>query len=242
MKKRKGITKAARIKSMIKKGLYTQRPAGRAPKGKTWNYKTGKYEPSFPAKLVKAANERLRKLEKVHKGYKKGRSLAQSSEAYQSMEEYATSYPKTKGKIYTRNKEGNIRFLNQTQFDKLSAQDKKYYVDRINAFLASKSSTASGIREAHKKSYQTFMKNYGDKFPDMSLDMYEEFFEIYNYNMVEDSRNHFSYEDWSAVLTNINIDEAMNDNQMEAVMEYVRAKAWKDMAQDEELKKYLRRI
>ena len=86
------------------------------------------------------------------------------------------------------------------------------------------------------------MKNYGDKFPDMSLDMYEEFFEIYNYNMVEDFKSHFSYEDWSAVLENINIDEAMNDNQMAAVMEYVRAKAWKDMAQDEELKKYLRRI
>lgn len=242
MKKRKGMTKAARIKSMVKKGLYTQRPAGRAPKGKTWNYKTGKYEPSFPAKLVKAANERLRKLEKVHKGYKSGKSLAQSSEAYQSMEEYATSYPKTKGKIYTRNKDGNIRFLNRTQFDKLSAQDKKYYLDRINAFLESKSSTASGIREAHKKSYETFMKNYGDKFPDLTLDQYEDFFEVYNYNMVEDHKNHFSYEDWSAVLTNINIDEAMNDNQMEAVMEYVRAKDWNGISQNEDLKKYLRRI
>ena len=242
MKKRKGITKAARIKSMIKKGLYTQRPAGRAPKGKTWNYKTGKYEPSFPAKLVKAANERLRKLEKVHKGYKTGKSLAQSSEVYQSMEEYATSYPKTKGKIYTRNKDGNIRFLNQTQFDKLSAQDKKYYLDRINTFLESKSSTASGIKEAHKKSYETFMKNYGDKFPDLSFTQYEEFFEAYNYNMVEDHKNHFSYEDWSSVLTNINIDEAMNDNQMEAVMEYIRAKDWNGIMRDEDLKKYLRRI
>lgn len=242
MKKRKGMTKAARIKSMVKKGLYTQRPAGRAPKGKTWNYKTGKYEPSFPAKLVKAANERLRKLEKVHKGYKSGKSLAQSSEAYQNIEDYATSYPKTKGKIYTRNKDGNIRFLNQTQFDKLSAQDKKYYLERINAFLESKSSTASGIREAHKKSYETFMKNYGNKFPDLTLDQYEDFFEVYNYNMVEDHKNHFSYEDWSAVLTNINIDEAMNDNQMEAVMEYVRAKDWNGISQNEDLKKYLRRI
>ena len=242
MKKRKGMTKAARIKSMVKKGLYTQRPAGRAPKGKTWNYKTGKYEPSFPAKLVKAANERLRKLEKVHKGLKKGRSLAQSSEAYQNIEDYATSYPKTKGKIYTRNKDGNIRFLNRTQFDKLSAQDKKYYLDRINAFLESKSSTASGIREAHKKSYETFMKNYGNKFPDLTLDQYEDFFEVYNYNMVEDHKNHFQYEDWSSILENIKIDEAMRDDQMEAVMEYVRANAWKDLQQDEELKKYLRRI
>lgn len=241
-KKRKGFTKQARIKSMISKGLYTQRPAGRAPKGKSWNYKTGKYEPSFPAKLVKAANERLRKLEKVHKGYKSNKSLAQSSEVYQNIEEYATSYPKTKGKIYTRNKDGNVRFLNQTAFDRLSAQDKKYYIDRINAFMQSKSSTASGIREAHKKSYDTFMDRYGDRYPNMSFDMYEDFFEAYNYNMVEDSKTHFGYSDWSAVLENIQIDDAMTDNQMDKVMEYVRANDWIGLGQDEDTRKYLRRI
>ena len=242
MKKRKGITKAARIKKMISKGLYTQRPKGRAPKGKTWNYKTGKYEAAYPAKLVKAANERLRKLEKVHKGYKQGKRLAQSSEVYQSIEDYATSYPKTKGKIYKRNKEGNVRFINQTEFDKLSAQDKKYYVERINAFLESKSSTASGIKAAHRKSYDTFMDRYGDKFPDMSFDMYEEFFDVYNSNMVEDSKNHFGYSEWSAVLQNIQIDQAMTDNQMDQVMEYVRANDWVGLKQNNDLSKYLRRI
>lgn len=241
-KSRKGITKAARIKSMIKKGLYTQRPSGRAPKGKSWNYKTAKYEPSFPAKLVKAANERLRKLEKVHKGIKSGRSLAQSSEAYQAMEEYATSYPKTKGKIYKRNKEGNIRFLSQTEFDRLSAQDKKYYVDRVQAFLGSKSSTASGIKEAHKKSYDTFMKRYGDKYPELSFSQYEEFFDAYNYNMVEDSESHFGYDEWSAALKHIKIDEAMNDNQMDQIMEYLRANDWVGLSKNEDLKQYLQRI
>lgn len=240
--KRKGFTKAARIKSMIKKGLYTQRPAGRAPKGKTWNYKTAKYEPSFPAKLVKAANERLRKLEKVHKGYKAGKSLSQSSEAYQAIEEYATSYPKTKGKIYSRNKEGRVRFLNQTEYDKLSEQDKKYYLERINAFLSSKSSTASGIKAAHKQSYETFMKRYGDKYPDLSFSQYEDFFEAYNYNMVEDSNAHFGYDEWSAALKHIKIDEAMTDNQMDAIMEYLRANDWVGLANNEDLSKYLQRI
>lgn len=242
MKKRKGITKAQKIKSLVKKGVYTQRPAGRAPKGKTWNYRSGKYEPSFPAKLVKAANERLRKLEKVHKGYKTGKSLAQSSEAYQSIEEYATSYPKSKGKIYKRNKDGNVRFLSQSEFDKLSAQDKKYYVERVEAFLGSKTSTASGIKKAHKKSYDTFMKNYGDKYPDLSFSQYEEFFESYNYNMVGDSDSHFGYDEWSAALKHISIDEAMNDNQMDQIMEYLRANDWVGLASNEDLKKYLRRI
>lgn len=242
MKKRKGLTKAVRIKRNIAKGIYTQRPKGRAPKGKTWNYKTGKYEATYPAKLVKAANERLRKLEKVHKGYKEGKSLAQSSEVYQSIEDYATSYPKTKGKIYKRNKEGNVRFINQSEFEKLSEQDKKYYIERIEAFLSSKSSTASGIREAHKKSYDTFMRNYGDKFPDMSFEMYENFFDVYNSNMVEDSKNHFGYSEWSAILDNIQIDQAMTDNQMDQVMEYVRANDWVGLGRDQDLSKYLRRI
>ena len=239
---RKGITKAQKIKSMVKKGLLKARPAGRAPKGKSWNYQSGKYEPSFPAKLVKAANERLRKLEKVHRGIRKGRSLAQSSEVYQSIEEYATSYPKTKGKIYKRNKEGNVRFISQTEFDKLSAQDKKYYVDRVQAFLSSSSSTASGIKEAHRKSYNTFMRNYGDKYPDLSFDQYEDFFEAYNYNMVGDSQSHFGYSEWSSALENIKIDEAMTDNQMDQIMEYLRANDWIGISKDEELKKYLRRI
>ena len=242
MKKRKGITKAQKIKSLVKKGVYTQRPAGRAPKGKTWNYQRGQYEPSFPAKLVKAANERLRKLEKVHKGIKSGRSLSQSSEIYKSMEDYATSYSKTKGKIYKRNKEDKIRFLSETEFDKLSAQDKKYYVERVEAFLGSKTSTASGIKEAHKKSYDTFMKNYGDKYPDLSFSQYEEFFESYNYNMVGDSDSHFGYDEWSAALKHISIDEAMNDNQMDQIMEYLRANDWVGLASNEDLKKYLRRI
>ena len=184
----------------------------------------------------------VRKLEKVHKGYKQGKSLAQSSEVYQSIEDYATSYPKTKGKIYKRNKEGNVRFISQTEFDKLSAQDKKYYVERINAFLESKSSTASGIKSAHRKSYDTFMQHYGDKFPDMSFDMYEEFFDVYNSNMVEDSKNHFGYSEWSAVLQNIQIDQAMTDNQMDQVMEYVRANDWVGLKQNNDLSKYLRRI
>ena len=240
--KRKGYTKAAKIKSMISKGLYTKRPSGRAPKGKTWNYRSGKYEPSFPAKLVKAANERLRKLEKVHKGIKSGSSLAQSSEVYQSIEQYATSYPKTKGKIYKRNKDGNVRFISQSEFDKLSAQDKQYYIDRVNSFLGSASSTASGIKEAHKKSFETFKKNYGDKYPDLTFSQYEEFFESYNYNMVADSESHFGYDEWSAALKHIKIDEAMSDNQMDQIMEYLRANDWVGLSSDKDLKKYLQRI
>lgn len=238
-KKRKYVSK---VQKLIAKGIYKARPKGRPPKNTTWNYKRGAYEATYPANLVKAANERLRKLEKVHKGYKEGKTLAQSSEMYQLMEKYATSYPKTKGKIYTRNKEGNIRFINKTEYDKLSAQEKSYYIDRIKRFLESPSSTATGIKESHKKSYESFMKNYGSKFPDLTFSQYEEFFESYNYNMVGDSESHFGYDEWSAALKHIKIDEAMTDNQMDSIMEYLRANDYVGLSNNQDLKQYLRRI
>ena len=225
------------IQKMIRKGVYTQRPRGRAPKGQEWNYKRGQYETRFPSAMLKAANERLRKLEKVSQ--KSG-----SSEIYQLMQKYAASYPKTKGKIYSQKAidEGKVRFLNKTDFDKLSAEDKKYYLERLERFMSSQSSTLSGIKEAHKKSYESFMKNYGDKYPELTQKQYEEFFSTYNINMVGDSISHFGYSDWSKVLTNIKIDEAMSDNQMEAITEYIRADNWIGLSKDQNLRRYLLRV
>ena len=232
-KKRKFISK---IQKLINKGIYKARPKGRPPKNKEWNYKRGQYELAFPKAILKAANERLRKLEKVSK-------LAKSSEIYQMMMKYAVSYPKGKGKIYDPKAiaKGQVRFLNKTEFEKLSATEKEYYLERIRKFMDSQSSTASGIKDAHKRAYESFMKDYGDKYPNLSFEQYSEFFENYNANVVGDSESHFSYEDWAKVLTHINIDEAMTDNQMEKVMEYVRSNNWVGMRNSEE-SKYLLRI
>ena len=233
-KKRKYISKVQR---MINKGVYTPRPKGRPPKGKEWNYKRGQYETKFPADLLKAANERLRKLEKVSK-------KAESSEIYQLMSKYATSYSKTKGKIYSQEAiaQGKVRFLNKSDFNKLSDEDKKYYIERLEAFMNSKSSTLTGIKESHKKSYETFMEMYGNKYPELTQKQYEEFFSTYNANIVGDSVSHFAYADWSRVLTNIKLDEAMTDGQMDNVMQYIRANNWVGLTKNEELRKYLLRV
>ena len=76
----------------------------------------------------------------------------------------------------------------------------------------------------------------------MNFEMYEEFFETYNYNMVEDSKDHFGYSDWSAVLEQVKIDEAMKAEQMDKVMEYIRADDWVNFRADEDVNKFLRRI
>lgn len=232
-KKRKFISK---IQRMIEKGIYKKRPKGRPPKNSEWNYKRGQYELAFPKAILKAANERLRKLEKVSK-------LAKSSEIYQLMMKYAVSYPKTKGKIYDPKAiaKGQVRFLNKSEFEKLSAEEKQYYIERLNKFMESQSSTVTGIKDAHKRAYESFMKQYGNKFPDLTQEQYNEFFENYNANVVGDSDSHFSYEDWSKVLTNIKLDEVMSDNQIEKVMEYVRTNNWVGMRNSPE-SRYLLRI
>lgn len=223
MARPKKRTYESRIQKLIRKGEYKARPKGRPPKNSEWNYKTGQYEMKFDRALFKAANERLRKLEKVHK-----KVTAQNSEIYQLMQKYAVSYPKTKGKIYTM-KDGKLRFINKSAFDKLSAEEKSYYIDRLNRFMESASSTQTGILSAHEKSYKEFMKNYGKNYPGLSQAQYEAFFTTYNYNVVGDSESHYSYSDWSKVLSNIRIDKAMTDKQMKKVMEYVRANKWNDL-------------
>lgn len=233
-KKRKFISK---IQKLINKGVYKARPKGRPPKASEWNYKTGKYERSYPAALVKAANERLRKLEKVF-------GLSQSSEIYQLMTKYKTSYSKTKGKIYDQRPEydDKVRFINKRMFDELSAEDKLYFIDRVNRFMESQTSTKSGIATARSQSYKTFMRRYGDKYPNLSEEQYAAFFSTYNYNIVGDSETHFRYSEWSKVLTHIAIDEAMTDKQMDEVMSYVRANDWVGLKNDNNLSRYLLRI
>ena len=86
------------------------------------------------------------------------------------------------------------------------------------------------------------MQLYGDKYPELTQKQYEEFFSTYNANVVGDSMDHFSYSDWSRVLTNIKIDEAMSDNQMQNVMSYIRANDWVSLSRDQELRRYLLRV
>ena len=195
MARPKKRTYESRIQKNIRKGIYKARPKGRPPKNSEWNYKTGQYEKKFDRALFKAANERLRKLEKVNK-------KAKSSEMYQLMQKYAVSYPKTKGKIYTM-KDG-----------------------KLNRFMESNTTTATGISQAHKQSYETFMERYGKMYPGLTQSQYEDFFSTYNYNVVGDSESHYSYSDWSKVLSNIRIDKAMSDKEMNKVMDYVRSENW----------------
>ena len=225
-----------------------KRPRGRPPKNSVWNSNSGEYVNliKYPKDIVKAANERLRKLEKVFKWGKTGetKSLAESSERYQNMLRYRESYPLTKGKIYKTDNDGRgLRFISkkgyidkngiyQRGFEDLTDQEKEYYVNELIKFMESASSTKTGIHEAHRKSYETFMKNNGSKVGNLTYDEYLDFFGQYNQKVVADANAHFSYSDLSKALFNIKIDVALRDNQLSDIMQKIhsgRREDWADI-------------
>lgn len=236
-RRKKSLTGAAKKKAKLKqsKTEFFKRPRGRAPKNTKWNPVSGKYEPynPYPQATIKVANERLRKLEKVltEKAKAQGfKSMAESSEAYQEMLKYAESMPKTKGRIYNQEllKEGKLRFIGKKEYEKLSEEEKAYFVERMNAFLANKSSTTSGILKAHDQSYYTFMSKYGKNYPNLTKKQYFEFWEKYNV-YVNLNNEHYSYTDVTRVLKFVRLDTALHYNQLDKVMSLVSKNKWDEI-------------
>jgi len=114
---------------------------------------------TFPRSAVKTANERLRKLETVNR-------LAQSSEAYKSIERYATDPNAYSSKFYRQvtNKDGSpgIRFITPSEYNKLSRYDQKKFDEIVRNFLENNTTTKLGIEKARKASYDNFMKKHPD--------------------------------------------------------------------------------
>lgn len=129
----------------------------------------------FPYMEVKRANERLRKLETVN-------HMAQSSEAYKSIERFANDPNSYSSKFYreVKNKDGSpgIRFIKPGEYNKLSRYDQMKFDEIVNNFLENKTTTKLGIEKVRKDNYDSFMKNH----PDLhwSQDEYENFWRNYS--------------------------------------------------------------
>lgn len=169
--------------------------------------------------LVKAANERLRKIETVYK-------LTEDSNEYKLAKKYATEYSKTKGKIYdvkrlNKTKGKELRFISESEFKKLSPQEQKYFNEVLSNFMQASTSTKSGIESKYQKSYETFMLHYGDKYPNLSIEDYKEFFKTYRDLVNADTSNQFDYTTLVQTLEFVDIEQALTQGQLEKAMRYV---------------------
>lgn len=115
--------------------------------------------------LAKRANQRLRQLEKSKF---EGRSLSESSRAYQVTEQKVEE-----GRFgYTRTKAGNIAFTRK--FKGMSSGELKRQIREMERFLeTSNTSTVRGYAKSIKKSYEEYQRKYGGF---SSQEEYERFF------------------------------------------------------------------
>ena len=203
----------SRLSRFISKYGYDPRSSYR-PKNRTTRGRP-QTEYKYNKSVVKAANERLRKIEKVW-------NMTEDSNEYKLVRKYAIEYPKTKGKIYKLGKNmDSVRFLSETEYNKLSDKEKKYFNEVLNNFMNASTSTKQGIELKYQQSYSTFMYHYGDKYPSLTQDQYKEFFRTYRDLANADKKNQFDYTTLVQTLEFVDISEALSQNQLETAMRYV---------------------
>ena len=171
----------------------------------------------YPKSDVKVVNERFRKIEKVW-------GLTDDSNEYKLALKYATEYSKTKGKIYDQQKLKStdaLRLLSESDYNRLSTQDKKYFNEVLQNILNASTTTKQGIEGKYEKAYQTFMGNYGDKYPDLSKEEYKQFFKIYRDMVNADKKGQFDYNTLVQSLEFVDIGEALKNDQLEQAMKYI---------------------
>lgn len=178
----------------------------------------GRPQKTYPynKSLVKAVNERFRKIEKVYK-------LTDDSNEYKLAKKYATEYSRTKGKIYNQQliKDGKVRLLNETEYNKLSVKEKKYFNEVLQNILNASTSIKQGIEDKYDKSYRTFMSHYGQSYPDLSKTEYQQLFRTYRELVNGDKKNQFDYNTLVQTLEFVDIGEALRQDQLETAMKYV---------------------
>ena len=181
---------------------------------------------AYRANLVKTANERLRKMEKIHAfdadKYPSLRNLkfTDLSRAYRDIRKYATEQPNGKGKIYRETSDGGFRFIGKKEYEKLSQAEKRYFDDILNQFLENQTSMKVGVIDAYKKSYDTFIKKY-EQYADWSFEDYMNTWKTYSEQVAPDRRDKFQYDQLTMLITtgNFNV-EFLTHNQAMMATKY----------------------
>lgn len=162
--------------------------------------------------LVKVANERLRKLEKVSK-------MSSQSPAYKSIQKIAMSPNSPSNKFYKLGADGSVRFINKTEYMKLSPYEQKKYNEALDSFINNMTSYKTGILKAQSKAYEKFMENHPNL--DWTQEEYERFWKNY-IDSESDNEDKNRYQRMTGFFNNPDPDYASNltDEKIEEIMAY----------------------
>ena len=173
---------------------------------------------------VKTANERLRKLEDVY-------HKTTESNAYQYLSDQATDHPNTTGRFINMSEDlEHIRFINKTDYDKLSAEEQAQFDKMVNDFLDAPTSTKSGIESKYNKAFSEFNKDNEYQFK--SVDDYKKFWKIYHDQVEKDETLKVGSDAIDLIFEHANTDwfydknGRLNTNKVKKVLRYIRDDNW----------------
>lgn len=187
----------------------------------------------YPRALVKRANERLRKLEKVYTDFA-GEPYAVHSRAYEATARKAyDEYNRNGGqsRLFRISDRGDsIRFANKTTFDTFTEAEKEKYINYVKSFMESKTSTRIGYEDARDKAFNTFKEN-NEQFQNMTREEYDKYWKIYNDQIRGQNGDHFGSgtENFDIFLARYDTLEMLRADQLETAMNYAAAGRWTDL-------------
>lgn len=167
-------------------------------------------------RMIRKANDRLRRLEKA--------GLYEESREYRFVSHYAYSDPGGKGSIYNVNPEKDtIRFKSTLPTGQGYTREREYMINTIRNFLKATTSTVSGTKKAIKQAYQSFMNNpNNDLKVKITQDQYMQFWRTYHDMGLRDKLDNQGYNVFMELITSTDLYK-LNKDELEIAMGYLES-------------------
>lgn len=211
MNKRQAKKKKKQESSYIRKTLLQRQES---EKGNiVYNIPASKVREKEFQRMVRKANDRLRRLEKA--------GLYEESREYRLVSHYAYSDPGGKGSIYNVNPEKDtIRFTTKLPGKGLQYEkERAYLINTIRNFLNAATSTVSGTKKVIKKAYESFMENNSIK-GDMTQEEYSKLWKVYHDMGLRDKLDNQGYNAFMTLVSQTDLYK-MDQSEIETALRYI---------------------
>ncbi len=163
-------------------------------------------------RMVRKANDRLRRLEKA--------GLYEESREYRLVSHYAYSDPGGKGSIYNVNPEKDtIRFKSTLPTGQGYTREREYMINTLRNFLKASTSTVSGTRKAINKAFQSFKDNQDIK-GEMTQEQYMQLWRTYHDMGLRDKLDNQGYNAFMTLVQSTDIYDLTQD-EMKVALDYL---------------------
>jgi hypothetical protein len=163
-------------------------------------------------RMVRKANDRLRRLEKA--------GLYEESREYRLVSHYAYSDPGGKGSIYNINPEKDtIRFKSTLPSGQGYTREREYMINTLRNFLNASTSTVSGTRKAINKAFKSFIDNQ-DINGEMTQDQYMQLWRTYHDMGLRDKLDNQGYNAFMTLVKSTDIYN-MTPDEMKVALDYL---------------------